>query len=628
MAIAYNMRALAIRERAVGSDHPDVAHILTNLANVYRATGDMARALDTHFRALRIWEHAAGPYQQATLLSVGNIARTYAAAGDVPHAVEYERRADAIVEKELALNLAVGSERDKLLFVRSIAERTDRTLSLHLEQAPADPEAASLAALALLQRKGRVLDAMIDALAGVRSVSSHRDRERLDELKATMSQLAGLALARPDQLNGVDRQAAIGRLEAQRERLEGELSAHSARFRAHVQPVTLEAVQAAIPADAALLEFAIFRPFNPAAARNAEAYGPPHYAVYVLRGAGTPRGVDLGDATAIDTRIQALLASLRNPDREDVRLRARAIDELLIQPIASSVAGVTRLLVSPDGELNRVPFEALVDERGGYLLQRYAISYLTSGRDLLRMQVPRGTGGPAVVVADPLFGEDAQLAAAGENAAASPRPGAYFAPLAATAEEGRAITALFPGAALLTGRLASKSALLKIQAPRILHIASHGFFRPDGGRGVAGNPLLRSGLALAGANLSGGQADAGILTALEASSLNLWGTKLVTLSACDTGLGEVRNGEGVYGLRRAFVVAGSETQVMSLWPVSDAVSRETMVGYYTALRAGLGRGDALRRAKLSLLERPSRQHPYYWASFIQSGEWGSLNGTR
>jgi CHAT domain-containing protein len=309
--------------------------------------------------------------------------------------------------------------------------------------------------------------------------------------------------------------------------------------------------------------------------------------------------------------------------------------------------------------LNRVPFEALVDERGGYLLQRYAISYLTSGRDLLRMQVPRGTGGPAVVVADPLFGENAaaslrpgenaaaslrpgenaaaslrrgENAAAslrpGENAAASPRPGAYFAPLAATAEEGRAITALFPGATLLTGRLASKSALLKIQAPRILHIASHGFFRPDGGSGVAGNPLLRSGLALAGANLSGGQADAGILTALEASSLNLWGTKLVTLSACDTGLGEVRNGEGVYGLRRAFVVAGSETQVMSLWPVSDAVSRETMVGYYTALRAGLGRGDALRRAKLSLLERPSRQHPYYWASFIQSGEWGGLNGTR
>jgi CHAT domain-containing protein len=233
--------------------------------------------------------------------------------------------------------------------------------------------------------------------------------------------------------------------------------------------------------------------------------------------------------------------------------------------------------------------------------------------------VPRGAGGPAVIVADPLFGE---------NTSASRRPAPYFAPLAATAEEGRAITALFPGAAMLTGRFASKSALLKVRSPRLLHIASHGFFQPDAPGDAAGNPLLRSGVALAGANLSAGESTAGVLTALEASGLNLWGTKLVTLSACDTGLGELRNGEGVYGLRRAFVVAGSETQVMSLWPVSDAVSRETMVAYYTALRAGLGRGDALRQAKLALLKRPSRQHPYYWASFTQSGEWASLDGRR
>jgi CHAT domain-containing protein len=110
--------------------------------------------------------------------------------------------------------------------------------------------------------------------------------------------------------------------------------------------------------------------------------------------------------------------------------------------------------------------------------------------------------------------------------------------------------------------------------------------------------------------------------------LNLWGTKLVTLSACDTGVGEVRNGEGVYGLRRAFVLAGAETLVMSLWPVSDYITRETMVEYYTGLRAGLGRGDALRQAKLAMMKRKGRQHPFYWASFIQSGEWASLDSRR
>src|SRR5207247_432721 len=129
------------------------------------------------------------------------------------------------------------------------------------------------------------------------------------------------------------------------------------------------------------------------------------------------------------------------------------------------------------------------------------------------------------------------------------------------------------------------------------------------------NPLLRSGLALAGANRHKAQGDDGILTALEASGLNLWGTKLVTLSACDTGIGEVRNGEGVFGLRRAFVLAGAETLVMSLWPVSDYVTRELMTSYYKGLKQGLGRGEALRQVQLSMLKRKDRQHPFYWASF-------------
>jgi CHAT domain-containing protein len=222
----------------------------------------------------------------------------------------------------------------------------------------------------------------------------------------------------------------------------------------------------------------------------------------------------------------------------------------------------------------------------------------------------------------------------------------YFAPLSATAVEGRAIKELFPEATLFTGQHASKAAIQRAEAPRVLHIASHGFFlrepasggspSPSAAVGTRGirptadveNPLLRSGLALAGANLTRDPSDDGILTALEASGLNLWGTKLVTLSACDTGVGEVRNGEGVYGLRRAFVLAGAETLVMSLWPVSDYMTREMMTAYYTGLRAGLGRGDALRRAKLAMLKRQGRQHPFYWASFIQSGEWANLDGRR
>src|SRR5262249_5631652 len=160
------------------------------------------------------------------------------------------------------------------------------------------------------------------------------------------------------------------------------------------------------------------------------------------------------------------------------------------------------------------------------------------------------------------------------------------------------IKSLFPDANVLTGTNATETALKQVDAPSILHIATHGFFltgAPDkakvgsGTRAISatvkiGNPLLRSGLALARANLNIDSADHGILTALEAASLNLWGTKLVALSACDTGVGQVKNGEGVYGLRRAFMLAGTETLVMSLWPVSDYVTREMMTTYYTGLK--------------------------------------------
>jgi CHAT domain-containing protein len=394
-----------------------------------------------------------------------------------------------------------------------------------------------------------------------------------------------------------------------------------------------------MPADSALLEFVVFRPFDPREDRYDDAYGSPHYAAYVIRKDAPPRGFDLGTARAIDEAVTALREALRDPARRDLRRRARALDQHVLRPLQAAIGSARRLLVSPDGNLNLVPFEALIDARGRYRIEGYAISYLTSGRDLLRMQVARASRSAPVIVADPLFGEPAPAnitPARRPDTTNDDPPAIYFAPLAATAAEGRAIKGLFPEATLLTGRRATKAALQRAEAPRMLHIASHGFFLRAAADAkaqppMAGteNPLLRSGLALAGANLTHDSgSDDGILWALEASGLNLWGTKLVTLSACDTGIGEVRNGEGVYGLRRAFVLAGAETVVMSLWPVSDYLTQQTMNAYYTGLRAGRGRGDALRHAKLATLKRPGRRHPFYWASFIQSGEWASLDGVR
>jgi CHAT domain-containing protein len=142
---------------------------------------------------------------------------------------------------------------------------------------------------------------------------------------------------------------------------------------------------------------------------------------------------------------------------------------------------------------------------------------------------------------------------------------------------------------------------------------------------VRENPLLRSGLALAGANARRSETDDdGILTAFEAAHLDLRGTELVVLSACETGIGEVQNGEGVYGLRRALVLAGTQTQVTSLWKVADDATKDLMVEYYWGLLRGEGRSGALREVQKAMIASRDRWHPYYWAAFVPISDWAPL----
>jgi len=663
LAEQYYNRALAIRVKAFGPESRDVAGNLINIANLSHSQGDDAKCLEIHLRVLKILEKTASPSEMLTIIALGNIANTYAALGDIPNAVLYQSKTDSAIEQAISANVAIGSERQKLVFISGdLSDRTDRTISLSLRLAASDPQASSLAALVLLQRKGRVLDAMTDSLSKLRQNSDAVDRALLDQWKETAAQLAQLVLLSPGKTPPEEYKKRLRELEDRKEDLEAEISRHSLQFRAESQPVTLESVQAVIPENAALLEFATYKPFDPKASDVKTRYGQPHYAVYVIRRTGPTQGIDLGDAKVIQDAVEKFRASLRDPLNRDVRECARKLNALIMQPERELWGGATQLLISPDGALNLIPFQALLDEQGHYLLQRYSIGYLTTGRDLLRLQIARPSRQAPLVLADPMFGEPqgTEVAQAGRTPSrsltnkrrsvttAKDLSGVYFAPLAGTAQEARTIRNLFPEAHVLTGSQAAKDALKQVDAPRILHIATHGFFLQEATEAPAQppamtekrsgqknedaaslqNPLLRSGLALAGANMNKAAPDNGILTALEASSLNLWGTKLVTLSACDTGMGEVRHGEGVYGLRRAFFLAGSESLVMSLWPVSDYVTRRLMTQYYTGLKNGLGRGEALRRAQLAMLHRKDLQHPFYWASFIQAGEWANLDGNR
>jgi CHAT domain-containing protein len=648
----YYLRVLAIAEKNYGRDHPYYASVLMNLAGVDSLQGNYQQQLEKGLRALSILEKrwsSNGSRQTA----LDGIANAYTALGDFENANKYEALFQSLVETDIQLNLSLGSDREKLAYVsnRYVRNWTHLPISLNLQLEPGNAQAAELGATVLLQRKGRVLDAAADTLGALRKHSSPEDQALLDQLKEATAQFARVSLQGPQQLSAEAYSNQLRDLQQKKEKLENQIGRRNEAFRAQYQPVTAAAVVALIPEDCALVEFAVFRPADFKARTEDDALGEPRYAAYVLHRNAVPQGVDLGQAKSIDALVEKFRGALREPDRSDVQQLGRELAEKVFRPIQDLVANDKRLLISPDGQLDLVPFEALLDSQNRYLIERFPITYLTSGRDLLRMQELHPSQNPPVIIADPLFGEPAGIQMANnlrtraKTVRRSVTTGTsfsslYFAPLAGTRHEARGIAALFPQARVLTGPEASKAALDRLQSPRILHIATHGFFLQNaqssaGANGSASpsnsateNPLLRSGLALSGANLVKDGKREGILTALEASNLNLWGTKLVTLSACDTGVGEVENGEGIYGLRRSFVLAGAETLVMSLWPVSDYVTREMITDYYTGLKHGMGRGDALRQAELTMMKRKGRQHPFYWASFIQSGEWANLEGKR
>ncbi|WP_437586062.1 tetratricopeptide repeat protein [Sorangium sp. So ce1000] len=641
-------RALAIREKALGPEHPHVATTVNNLATLLLAQGDYAAAEPLYRRALTILEKALGPEHPRVAAALNNLAALLWASAAPTRALPLMQRAAAILERVMTSVLATSSERQKHAFTLKVQGYTDMAVSLHVRALPDRADAARLALAGLLRHKGRVLDAMTDMLGQLRARGRPEDQAKLTLLTSLRGELATRSLSGPAPGEDLSRYSdALAKLRADAEALEQDLAARYKALAAERRAVTVETVQAALGPGAALVEVALVQPFDPRAT-SSRWYGDPHYVAYVLHPTGDPSWVELGPAAPIDALVGAARAALSTADPRYAEA-ARALDEKVMRPVRQLLGEAHEVYLSPDGELNLVPFAALVDERGQFLLARYRFTYLTSGRDLLRLQVTR-TESPRsspLVLGNPAYDDEGGAAPTGApSGRRSDAMGTMqFGPLRWTESEARGVANLLPNARLKLDKDATEAAVKALDGPSIVHMATHGFFlaQPRAGLHVPDearpfvtllqpgalpplpeNPLLRSGLALAGANLRRSGSEDGVLTALEVAGLNLWGTKLVVLSACDTGIGTLSRGEGVYGLRRALVLAGADSQIMSLWKVADKETQALMTAYYGRLSAGEGRSDALREVQLAMARK--RLHPYYWAAFIAGGSGLSLSG--
>jgi CHAT domain-containing protein/DNA-binding XRE family transcriptional regulator len=627
--------ALAIRKQQLGKNHPDTAQSLNNLAELYRNQGRYAEGEPLYKEALAIHKQKLGQNHPDTATILNNLALRYYSQGNTSQAIEYLAQGLKIEEYNLSENLNIGDEKQKQDYMATISGTTNGIISLNLQSAPDNPQATQLALKTILERKGRILDVSTNSLQILRQRTDDPESQQLlTQFIEIRTQISNLTFKKkPEDIKDKDHQIyrqQLDELNSKAKEIEDKIGRRSAEFRQLSQPITLEAIQKLIPANSALVEIVSYRPFNPKATKDSEKFGNSRYAVYILFPDGEIKAKDLGEAKPIDDDLILFRNNLigKQTSIKTVKKSARELDAKLMQPIRQLLGDTKTILLSPDASLNLIPFEALVDENNQYLVENYQITYLTSGRDLLRLKDKFPSEQPPLILADPIYNQEGQQVTLNPNATRSidisSKP---FPRLLGTEEEAKAIKTILPQAIVLTQSQATENALKQTKKPEILHIATHGFFlesTPQTNNNPTeqniDNPLLRSGLVLAGVKLSQSAGDDGVLTALETTNLNLVGTKLVVLSACETAKGDITTGEGVYGLRRALVLAGSESQLFSLWKVSDDATKDLMIAYYTRLLKGEGRSEALRQIQLEMLKSENQNHPFYWAGFIPSGD--------
>ncbi|MBO6702159.1 MAG: CHAT domain-containing protein [Pseudomonadales bacterium] len=652
-------QALASRRSTLGDKHIDTVRSLIDMGVISLDQGlldDAARDLEL---ALKTAEEVIGDQHPYTFEALNNLAKVREAKNQLAAAVSLRELGLERRSQFLDRMLWVTGENAREGYMR--LHRPELDDYLRLLASVDDPERGKKAIEVSLQRKGLLLKITSE----IEQISQMSKEPRIALIAASLEEarkdLASLTLSGPTAETQGRHSEALYDLELRVNELQGELGRASARYRSSIAGTNADTLEDALPDNTALVDYLMY-------SDNGE--GKALASVMIKKdGEVTYELVRFPDSAQMTLAIQEYRELIQDDlaDEDELLEVGMVAHELVWLPIEDVIGDLEYVYLIPDGVLNILPFNALVNEDEEYLVQTTDLHILTSGRDLLPNEYELARG-DYMILAGPDYDADgvvdeSQIAAAegrrsaalkvGIRGAGSGLRGLNFAPLPGAEEEGRVITdRVDEGGAgdqteVYFGNDAQEQVLASMSStPEVLHVATHGFFLeadeslrkrllkmqrsaeiqvpPPGD-----NPLLRAGLAFAGINTNAqflGDIDTmndGVLTALEVLGLDLSGTRLVVLSACETGLGEIHEGEGVYGLRRSFQEAGVAEVVSSLWEVSDAGTQAMMTDFYDRIVAGIPAREALRETQLALIDSPEWGYPYIWSAFMIVGSYES-----
>ena len=673
------LQAQKIREKIFGSEHPAYADSLNNLAALYCRMGSYERAEQVYIEANRIQFKLLGKEHPHCAIGLNNLGFVKLSLGKINSAfANLERSRRSVYVHATRLLPSLSQKRKEAFLKENYRSYFHQALSVGLKFA-GNSVFANQAASWVINGKAIGQEALASRNLAARDSDNAIVRGKVNKLKLAREKLAHLTLSSPQPNQQLARREQVNRLALRVQELSRQIVSVTGENLNRRKWTELGDVQNMIPNQTALIELVQFSEFDFKAQKDKQ-WKSARYAAWIITRDGDVQVVDLGIAKPINDAIAKVTTPLSKGgeivkelaklgEKEAVKklnVDLAAVAKLVWEPIAAKLPAETnKLIISPDSSLWLLPWTALPTDDGKFLLEKYAIQLETTGRYLVHHTNTTQVDDRAYVFADPDFDLSPELtrksiqtlipnkeldeSQRGETSQSSlGRVGR----LPFTKVEANAVT---PSLKRLTtkkpfvysGQWAIESVLKALKRPKILMLSTHGFFLPDqkvepkGNLGLNSdtrssamistdgepieNPLLRCGLLLAGCNTNSVVAgDDGVFTGMEVVSLDLRGTELVVLSACETGVGKVNNGEGVAGLRQAFQLAGAESVLASLWQVDDAETARLMNLFFDNLAKGKSKSEALRQAQLSRIKsrraRHGAAHPFFWAAFTLTGQ--------